>query len=340
MAGEIQPLDDKFPIVDEFGKPNLYFIQWCQSRQIDITEAITLFGLEEYLLAHQLQEGNGIALTPSGNLSENPTITVRNGTALNFDGSGNLKLADTAVTPGTYGDATHVGQFTVDQQGRITAASEVAISGGGGGGSTPTIRSYHDGVYNAASVAVSWPTGTVAGDVVIIYWENGYAVTTAPAGWTTIYLSNNGSLWTNQGCIAKVMTSADITAGSVTVTATGSFNGYWAALTIDGSTTPSYVQRNYSDSPGSTNTPSSAVTGMLGVSATDLMIGFASTRSNQTMTVSANMTVLDSAAGSDASGIIYEIDAAALGPLGMNETISAPTANNGLAWTTLAFSGP
>jgi hypothetical protein len=36
-------------------------------------------------------------------------------------------LNNTAVTAGTYGDATNIPQFTVDQQGRITAASNVAI---------------------------------------------------------------------------------------------------------------------------------------------------------------------------------------------------------------------
>lgn len=41
-------------------------------------------------------------------------------------------LANTAVTPSTYGDSTHVGQFTVDAKGRITGASNVAVSGGGG----------------------------------------------------------------------------------------------------------------------------------------------------------------------------------------------------------------
>ena len=43
-------------------------------------------------------------------------------------------LPNTAVTPGSYGDATHVAAFTVDAQGRLTAASNVAVSGGGGGG--------------------------------------------------------------------------------------------------------------------------------------------------------------------------------------------------------------
>jgi hypothetical protein len=47
---------------------------------------------------------------------------------------GNVDLPASGVTPGTYGDATDVGQFTVDAAGRITAASNQAISGGGGGG--------------------------------------------------------------------------------------------------------------------------------------------------------------------------------------------------------------
>lgn len=38
-------------------------------------------------------------------------------------------LPATAVTPATYGDGTHVGQFTVDQQGRLTFAQNVVITG-------------------------------------------------------------------------------------------------------------------------------------------------------------------------------------------------------------------
>lgn len=46
-------------------------------------------------------------------------------------------LKNTAVTPATYGDATHVGQFTVDAQGRLTLAANVlitypSVSSGGG----------------------------------------------------------------------------------------------------------------------------------------------------------------------------------------------------------------
>lgn len=46
---------------------------------------------------------------------------------------GSSGLPDSGVTAGTYGDSTHVGQFTVDVHGVVTAASNVAVSGGGGG---------------------------------------------------------------------------------------------------------------------------------------------------------------------------------------------------------------
>lgn len=47
----------------------------------------------------------------------------------------NPTLVPSGATAGTYGDATNSPQITVDAKGRITAVSNVAITGGGGGGS-------------------------------------------------------------------------------------------------------------------------------------------------------------------------------------------------------------
>jgi hypothetical protein len=60
------------------------------------------------------------------------TVAIVAGTGLsgggNLAANVNIALADTLVTPGTYGDATNVSQLTVDQQGRITNAANVAIA--------------------------------------------------------------------------------------------------------------------------------------------------------------------------------------------------------------------
>jgi hypothetical protein len=64
--------------------------------------------------------------TVSSVASAGGTITVTNGAGPNV----NVDLPTTGVGAGAYGDSTHVGSFTVDADGRITAASQVAISGG------------------------------------------------------------------------------------------------------------------------------------------------------------------------------------------------------------------
>jgi hypothetical protein len=60
------------------------------------------------------------------------TVNVIAGTGISGGGAltGNvtINLANTAVTAGTYGTATQVSQVTVDTQGRITSASNVAIA--------------------------------------------------------------------------------------------------------------------------------------------------------------------------------------------------------------------
>lgn len=58
---------------------------------------------------------------------QSPETDYTAGTGLNLVGR-KFNLADTAVTPGTYGDASNVMQATVDQQGRLTGAASVPIA--------------------------------------------------------------------------------------------------------------------------------------------------------------------------------------------------------------------
>ena len=75
----------------------------------------------------------GAVVLTAANVGATPNTTfVLAGTGISGGGqlTGNvtINLANTAVTAGTYGTATQVSQVTVDAQGRITSASNVAIA--------------------------------------------------------------------------------------------------------------------------------------------------------------------------------------------------------------------
>ena len=69
---------------------------------------------------------------PSQTVSDTDTVTVAGGTGLSSVASATdtvtLNLDNTAVSAGAYGDATNVATFTVDAQGRLTAAANAAIT--------------------------------------------------------------------------------------------------------------------------------------------------------------------------------------------------------------------
>jgi hypothetical protein len=68
----------------------------------------------------------------TGNIDlDSQTLTVAGGVGLTTSVSGQtltVNLDNTAVTAGVYGSATNIPQFTVDAQGRITAASNIAVA--------------------------------------------------------------------------------------------------------------------------------------------------------------------------------------------------------------------
>lgn len=75
---------------------------------------------------------NGLIARTTTNTMATRTVTAGTGMSVtNGDGvAGNptVALANTAVTAGSYGSASSVGTFTVDAQGRLTAAASTAIS--------------------------------------------------------------------------------------------------------------------------------------------------------------------------------------------------------------------
>jgi hypothetical protein len=64
----------------------------------------------------------GTGMTGGGALTGNVTLSIAPG------GVGSAQLASSGVTPGVYGDSTNIPVFTVDDTGRVMAASSVAVA--------------------------------------------------------------------------------------------------------------------------------------------------------------------------------------------------------------------
>lgn len=90
---------------------------------------------------------------------------------------------------------------------------------------------------SVSSVTVTWPSGTVAGDLAVITISGGFAASGTQftsAGWTQgCNLSASG--WST-GVFYKVLTSGDITTGSFTYGPGGTFNIATAVATFVGGT--------------------------------------------------------------------------------------------------------
>lgn len=76
--------------------------------------------------------------TPSGGGGGTGTVTSITATSpivvtpSPITNTGVVSHAASGVTAASYGDAAHYATFTVDANGHITAAAQVAVSGGGG----------------------------------------------------------------------------------------------------------------------------------------------------------------------------------------------------------------
>lgn len=192
MTGKLQPLAQNFQIVDPAtGRPTDYFIRWAQQRQLDIGTAIDAEQAAEiiaqYLADHPLQAGTGIGLSPSGNLSDSPTISAdvqdildtistTQGSIL-YRGAADWQ----ALAPGTLGHVLQTGGAGADP-------SWVAQSGGGGGGSWILDR------------IVVPPAGVTAFDILNLDFTDALLVfrnisLSASALFEILVSLNNGSSW-------------------------------------------------------------------------------------------------------------------------------------------------
>ena len=125
--------------------------------------------------------------------------------------TGTVSLANTAVTIGTYGGASNVASFTVDQQGRLTSASNVTIAIGNSnlqnsnvvlGNTTLTLGSTVSNVGNLTLANVTILGGTTNAAV---FNFTGNTTATATYGIASLPLQPAGFMQVNlNGVVVKV----------------------------------------------------------------------------------------------------------------------------------------
>src|SRR5210317_108368 len=131
---------------------------------------------------------------------DSETLSILGGTGIETSGATNdltVTLSDTAVTPGSYGSTTSIPTFTVDQQGRLTAASTVNV---------------------ATTLSTAAETGTGSVDLLsdILSILAGEGINTVASG-TNITISGEDASDTNKGIASFVAADFDVSSGAVSL---------------------------------------------------------------------------------------------------------------------------
>jgi hypothetical protein len=181
-----------------------------------------------------------------------------------------------------------------------------------GGTVNAMLRNTSAQVLTGSSVSVSLPSGSVAGDLCIIFAGCPNGVTTPPAGWTTAASTGAVTFW-NGMTVYKVLTSGDVSSGNVTFGLAGSGVNVFSAATFVGNT--GGVREV--DLANSSSSTASSVTGPTtsSLAATDFALYFGSNRASGLNTVSRGTKQQQVTDSSSAAACLYSEAISAAGAI-------------------------
>ncbi|UOF01335.1 hypothetical protein MNR06_00005 [Bdellovibrio reynosensis] len=182
----------------------------------------------------QVLKFNGTSWAPAADSNTGGTVTnIATGTGLSggpITTTGTISLANTSVTPAVYGSTTAVGTFTVDAQGRLTAASNAAIAFPVTSVATKTgavTLDYGDINNGAAKYLTYKPNNVACSDGQVIKWVN------ANSRWECA----NDTDTNGGGTVTNIATGTGLSGGPITATGTISLANTTVTPAVYGSTT-------------------------------------------------------------------------------------------------------
>ncbi|MFV3408333.1 tail fiber domain-containing protein [Bdellovibrio bacteriovorus] len=188
------------------------------------------------LVAGQVLKYDGTKWAPAADNDSNSGGTVTNiatGTGLSggpITSTGTISLANTAVTPAAYGSTTSVGTFTVDAQGRLTAASNAAIAfpvTTVAGRTGAVVLDAGDITSGAGKYLTYRPNNTACTDGQVLKWIN------ANSRWECA----NDTDTSSGGTVTNIATGTGLSGGPITSTGTISLANTAVTAASYGSTT-------------------------------------------------------------------------------------------------------